>query len=77
VFAREASAAGVIDAIRAGMTVAVDTQGRRHGDHTLIELISTMPSSEVTDAHPYWRRLSLALAWIGLCGMLLLRGRTT
>jgi len=77
VFAREASAAGVIDAIRTGMTVAVDAQGRRYGDQTLIELISTMPSSEVTDAHPYWRRLSLALAWIGLCGMLLWRGRTT
>ena len=71
VFAREANPAGVIDAIRAGRTVALDEDGRRYGDPQLIEWLGAAPVAERRDVNGGWRRLSVALAWIGLLGMLL------
>jgi len=72
VFASEASAAGVIEAIRRGRTIAIDEDGRPYGDPRLIELLGPPPLVERRDDHVEWRRVSLALAWIGLLGMLVL-----
>jgi len=69
-FVREASAAGVIEAIRSGRTVALDEDGQMHGDPRLIELVGPRSSAEHPQEHPGWRRASLALAWLGLLGML-------
>lgn len=71
VFAREATTAGVIDAIRSGRTIAVDEGGRLYGDPQLIELLGPAPLGERRDDNAAWRRVSVALAWIGLLGMLL------
>ena len=70
-FAREASAADVIEAIRSGRTVALDQYGHLHGDARLIELVGPQPSAEQPEEHRAWRRVSVALAWVGLLGMLL------
>jgi len=70
VFAREASAAGVIEAIRRGRTIAVDEDRRLYGDPRLIELLGPNPLEERRDDNGAWRRVSLALAWIGLLGMI-------
>ncbi|HEY7190889.1 MAG TPA: CehA/McbA family metallohydrolase [Vicinamibacterales bacterium] len=70
VFAREASAAGVIEAIRSGRTIAIDEEGRPYGDPRLIELLGPPPLVERHDDNGGWRRASVMLAWIGLLGML-------
>jgi predicted metal-dependent phosphoesterase TrpH len=70
VFAREASAAGVIEAIRGGRTIAIDEDGRPYGDPQLIELLGPTPLVERRDDNGGWRRVSVVLAWIGLLGML-------
>jgi len=75
VFARDASAAGVIEAIRSGQTVAVDQEGRRYGDPALVQLLGQAMPAGRSDEHAGWRRLSVALAWLGLLGMLLLSGQ--
>ena len=71
VFARERSADGVLEAIRSGLTVAVDRDGRLYGDPTLVKLIGRAAPVGRSDGHPGWRRVSVALAWAGILGMLL------
>jgi hypothetical protein len=71
-FVRERSVPGVLDAIRAGRTVAENERGDLFGDPSLIERVRQMPLRGRTDAHPHWRRLSIALAWTGMAGLLLL-----
>jgi hypothetical protein len=73
VFARDASAAGVIDAIRSGRTIAIDEEGRPYGDPRLIDLLGPAPRVERRDDNGGWRRASVALAWIGLLGMIVFR----
>jgi predicted metal-dependent phosphoesterase TrpH len=72
VFSRERSAAGVLDAIREGRTVALDERGVFYGDPVLIERVRRTPPTGRTDAHRPWRRLSIALAWCGLAGLVLM-----
>jgi histidinol phosphatase-like PHP family hydrolase len=72
IFARERSARGVLEAIRAGRTVALDERGRLFGDDTLVERIRSHPPAERQDPHPWGRRASVALAYVGLVGVLLL-----
>ena len=72
VFAREATAAGVIDAIRNGRTIAVDQFGQRHGDAALIQLLDAMPGDNRSIDPVFWRRVSVVLAWIGVLALLIL-----
>jgi len=71
VFVREASAAGVLDAIRNGRTVASDRDGRYYGDPDLVRLLERGTPAGRADGSRVWRRASLVLAWSGLLGMLL------
>jgi hypothetical protein len=73
VFARERSARGVLEAIRAGRTLALDERGRLFGDKALVERFRTQPlPAGRTDPHPLGRRASVVLTYIGLVGVLLL-----
>jgi hypothetical protein len=75
VFARERSAAGVIEAIRSGRTLAVDGNGRMIGDPSLIALADIARPRGRVDHLPGWRRVSVGLAWLGALGIVCLRGR--
>jgi hypothetical protein len=72
VFARAATEAGVIEAIRSGRTVAIDQFGHRYGDASLIRLLDTIPAVDPPSDSVLWRRASLVLAWIGLLALLVL-----
>jgi hypothetical protein len=70
VFVGEATKDGVLRAIRTGMTVAMDHDGKLYGPPDLTRLVTTPPVR--IDPHPYLRRTSVVLAFAGLLGMLLL-----
>jgi len=72
-FVHERTVAGVLDAIRNGRTVALDEQGRLHGDATLVSLVPEHALSRSRGDGSSWRRASIVLAWSGLLGLLLLR----
>jgi hypothetical protein len=65
-FVRERTQAGVLDAIRAGRTVAENDRGEMFGDPSLIAKVRSAVPAGRFDPHPSWRRLSVALAWIGI-----------
>jgi hypothetical protein len=71
-FVRGRSEAEVLDAIRAGRTVAMDEFGALTGDPELIGLLRHTTIINRVDGHPSVRRLTLVLAWIGLLGLLVL-----
>jgi len=71
VFTRERSARGVIEAIRAGRTVAEDERGRLFGDASLVARVRAAMPKVRTDPHRTWRRTALILTWIGVAGVLL------
>jgi hypothetical protein len=72
IFVRENSEAGILDAVRAGRTVAIDRDGRAYGDAALI---ATMKNVDVTQLNPsflnpgWMVRLS---AFFGVVGLLCL-----
>jgi predicted metal-dependent phosphoesterase TrpH len=72
-FAREYSEAGVLEAIRAGRTVAFDPDGRAYGDPGLVAAATRVKASN--DPPDRWRRLldalSGCLALIGLAGWMI------
>ena len=68
-FVRERTKAGVLDAIRSGRTLAVDGDGRLQGDPSLIRLLGDARPAGRVDTHPAWRRLSVAMAWLGALGL--------
>ena len=72
-FVRERTKAGVLDAIRNGRTLAVDGDGRLQGDPSLIQLLGENRPAGRVDTHPAWRRLSMAMAWLGALGLVCLR----
>ena len=74
-FVREATGAGVMDAIRAGRTVALDRSGSLHGPANLVRLAQTALPVGRLDPHGGLRRASVGLAVAGLLGMLLLSSR--
>jgi hypothetical protein len=72
VFARERSASGVLEAIRAGRTVAMNDRGEMFGDPSLVARVrANMPVGR-TDPHRTWRRLAVALAWAGVAGLIVM-----
>jgi hypothetical protein len=71
VFVRDVSAAAVLDALRNGMTVAVDMKDRLYGRPDLVQLVRNRRPGGRIDPHPGYRRLSTALALIALPGLLL------
>ena len=77
VFAREYSEAGVVEAIRAGRTVAFDPDGRGFGDPNLVAAAERVRASIARPAR--WRsfadRLSGLLGMGGLLGVILFSSR--
>jgi hypothetical protein len=76
-FVRERTKAGVLDAIRSGRTLAVDREGGLMGDPALIGLLGDVRPAGRADPHPVWRKLSMALAWLGAAGLVVLGSRRT
>jgi len=68
-FVRERTKAGVLDAIRSGRTLAVDGDGRLQGDPSLIQLLGGVRPAGRVDTHSAWRRFSVAMAWLGALGL--------
>jgi hypothetical protein len=68
-FVRERTKAGVLDAIRSGRTLAADGNGRLAGDPSLIRLLGDARPAGRVDAHSTWRRVSVAIAWLGAVGL--------
>ncbi len=71
VLARERTAAGVVEAVRAGRTVAADRQGRLYGDPALVSAVEAAGGFIPPPAERY-RWLSIGLVWFGLLGMVAL-----
>jgi len=71
-FVRERTKAGVLDAIRSGRTIAVDGDGRFQADPSLVQLLGDARPAGRADVNPGWRRLSVAMAWLGALGLVLL-----
>jgi predicted metal-dependent phosphoesterase TrpH len=74
VLATERSDRGVLDAIRAGRTVAVDVDGHLHGDDGWVRRVEPHHASALSTPHAtdVARVLVLTSAWLGLLGVLLL-----
>jgi predicted metal-dependent phosphoesterase TrpH len=75
IFVRARTAAGTLEAIRNGRTVASDEWGRLYGDPALVKLLERDSPAGRSEVNARWRRLSLMLVWVGVAGMLLLQGR--
>lgn len=78
IFAREATEAATLDALREGRTVVEDHHGRLWGDPALQALLREAPYRSVGRATGYPREGPLdgpgrAMGWMGLVGMLLTR----
>ena len=71
VLARERTAGGVVEAVRAGRTVAADRQGRLYGDPALVSAVEAAGGFIPPPAERY-RWLSVGFVWLGLLGMLVL-----
>jgi hypothetical protein len=71
VLARDRTAGGVIEAVRAGRTVAADRQGRLYGDPALVSAVEAAGGFNAPPAERY-RWLSMGLVWFGLLGMVAL-----
>lgn len=72
VFVRDRSAAGVLDAIRRGRTVACDSGGETYGPSELTAAVAGRCRGAATPAsrpHPWRDPASLALVWSGLVAL--------
>ena len=71
VVARERTATGIIEAVRAGRTVAADRRGRLYGDPALVSAVEAAGGFiPPPDERSRW--LSMGLVWLGLLGMVVL-----
>lgn len=75
VFAREATPAGVLEALRAGRTVACDLRGNTYGPPALTALVagdcrSDAAAAPAGESAP--QRAGVALAWLSLLALVLL-----
>ena len=68
VFAREWSVQGIVDAIRAGRTVAFDDRGRGRGDPARVAVVQKIRREAGASARgsQIWRHVSVALTLFGL-----------
>ena len=71
VFVRERSAGGVLEAVRAGRTVAEAADGRLFGDPELAKMVEATRSARQAEEGMF--SFSSALAWFGVAGVMLLR----
>jgi hypothetical protein len=71
VFATEASERGILEAIRAGRTVAYDEGGRAHGDPAWQRLLAEAPPRAAA-AGGGLRATGAVCSWLGLLGLALL-----
>jgi hypothetical protein len=71
VFVREATAAGVVDAIRGGRTVACDADGVVTGPPALAATVAARcrVDAAASQQTPVLPRLATAIAWVGLVGL--------
>ena len=80
VFAREATEAGVMEALRASRTVVVGPRGEHYGDPAMIALVETRPYTSAAPDYHYRARGPLdaatrRLGWAGALGLLALKPR--
>jgi hypothetical protein len=73
---RDRTEAGVLEAIRSGRTVAADDRGSLYGDPDLVRIVEAHRPAGRSNHFAAWRRLSVALAWTGVLGLILF-GRVT
>jgi predicted metal-dependent phosphoesterase TrpH len=75
--ARERSAAGVLDAVREGRTVAADADGNLYGDPRFVTIVEAaggvIPPPLSTGR---WQRVSLWFVWLGLLGLVVFGRRS-
>ncbi len=74
VFAREATAAGVIEAVRAGRTAACDASGRAYGDPSLADVVGSdcrAAAMRHVGLAADLNRFAVACAWLGALGLTL------
>jgi predicted metal-dependent phosphoesterase TrpH len=78
VFAHERSAAAVIEAVRAGRTVAEAADGRLFGDPALVTLVDRVRGSanETQMRHWAYDSFSALCTWLGVAGLMLFRSDT-
>lgn len=74
VLVRERSAAGVIEAIRAGRSVAADANGTLYGDPRWVGLVESAGGFVPPAPATRWQRTATAAAWVGLFGLLVVGG---
>ncbi|MEX2270917.1 MAG: CehA/McbA family metallohydrolase [Vicinamibacterales bacterium] len=70
VFAESVTVTGVLDAIRAGRTVAEDKQGALYGDPTLIQTLNQSGAAAMVPPNSRWVWVSAAMALIGLLALI-------
>jgi hypothetical protein len=75
--ARERTEAGVLDAVRAGRTVAADAHGHLYGDSQLVTIVEAAGGFVPPPETDRWRTLSIVSAWLGLLGLLVLGRQPT
>jgi hypothetical protein len=73
VFAREATVDGVIEAVRAGRTVACDAVGRTYGEPRLADAVGGDCRAAATSGSRLrgdLNRIAVACAWLGALGFI-------
>jgi predicted metal-dependent phosphoesterase TrpH len=70
-FALERSESAVLDAIRAGRTVAEDEDKNLVGASEWVQQVEANRPTGRVDTNAGWRRVSVACAWLGLLGLML------
>jgi hypothetical protein len=72
IFAREVTIASVLEAIRAGRTVACDAQGRTHGDAGFSLVVTDACRAAATSdpiLNTHLNRIAVLCAWLGALGL--------
>lgn len=71
--ATEPTAAGVIEAVRQGRTVASDRDGNLSGDPVYVRMVEAAGvTTRAPEGADFWRWFAVACAWAGLLGLVIL-----